>query len=99
MNEEETPIRHSLTRPILLFGADREMILLSGVLIGLLIFMSLSDYIMLLIIAPASLILLMMILWCLRNLAKADPLYRKVYIRARKIDSFIPHSSTPYRKR
>lgn len=70
------PIHRALSRPNLILGADRELVLLTGLISVILIFV---------VITPAAVILgcaaWIMILATLRRMAKADPLMRRVYLR------------------
>jgi len=96
---EQTPIHQALTRPLLLFGADRELVLLSGLLIFLAVFMSLSDMRGFFIALPIGLFVWSLALWGLREVAKRDPHYRQIYIRSTNYDRIILPASTPFRGR
>ncbi len=86
------PIRRSLVRPLLLLGGDRELVLLSGLLSGALIFTSMTWF-----SAAYGLLLWFGGLALLRSMAKADPLMRKVYLRHRLYQKYYPPRSTPWR--
>lgn len=86
------PIRRSLVRPLLLLGGDRELVLLSGLLAGALVFTSMTWF-----SAAYGLLLWFGGLALLRSMAKADPLMRKVYLRHRLYRKYYPPRSTPWR--
>ena len=96
---EHTKICGALTKPLLFAGADRELTLFSGILLGFSAFISLGVPQLFLLIAPISLALWLFILWGLRQVAKRDPLYREVYIRNIRFDTNIAFASTPFRDR
>ena len=84
--------RRSLIRPLLLLGGDRELVLLSGLLSGALIFTSMTWF-----SAVYGLLLWFGGLAILRSMAKSDPLMRKVYLRHRLYRKYYPPRSTPWR--
>jgi type IV secretion system protein VirB3 len=93
MEEElqKTPMYRALTRPILLFGADRRLVLLIGLVCGTLVYMIFSW------IACA----LGMISWLvsfpiLRNMAKKDPLMVDIYRRHISYDAYYRAYPTPW---
>jgi type IV secretion system protein TrbD len=70
------PIHRALSRPNLIFGADRELVLLTGLICAILIFV---------VITPSAAVL-GSVVWTtivagLRRMAKSDPLMRRVYLR------------------
>ena len=69
-------IHRALSRPNLLMGADRELLLLTGLVAVILIFVVLTLY-----SALFGLVIWFLIVGALRMMAKADPLMRQVYIR------------------
>lgn len=86
-------IHRALSRPNLLLGADRELVLLTGLAAAILIFVVLTWYAALLGIA-----IWIVVVGLLRMMAKADPMMRRVY--ARHI-TYRPHyrpTSTPWRR-
>ena len=86
-------IHRALSRPNLLMGADRELVLVTGLAAAILIFVVLTPYSALFGIA-----VWIVVIAALRMMAKADPMMRKVY--ARHI-SYRPHyraTSTPWRR-
>jgi type IV secretion system protein TrbD len=70
------PIHRALSRPNLILGADRELVLFTGLISVILIFV---------VITPAAVMLgcsaWIMIVAALRRMAKADPLMRRIYLR------------------
>jgi type IV secretion system protein VirB3 len=85
-------IHRALSRPNLLLGADRELVLLTGLAAIILIFVVLTWYAALFGVA-----IWVFAVGALRMMAKIDPLMRKVYIRH---VSYKPHyraTSTPWR--
>ena len=71
------PVHRALTRPLLLAGADRELVLANGVIVAALLFgIGLSWY-----TASVSAALMLIGHWALVLLAKHDPDLRRVYIR------------------
>jgi type IV secretion system protein VirB3 len=73
---ETHPIYRALSRPNLLFGADRELVLVTGLISIILIF----------VVITVSAALLGLLAWTLavamlRAMAKSDPQMRRVYLR------------------
>lgn len=86
-------IHRALSRPSHLMGADRELVLLTGLATVILIFVVLTWFSALLGIA-----IWIGVVGALRMMAKADPMMRRVY--ARHV-TYRPHyrpTSTPWRK-
>jgi type IV secretion system protein VirB3 len=83
-----TPMRASLNRPQLLMGADRELVLLTGLFCSLLAVsvMSLTAF----LIAGLSFSSVVVVL---ARIGKADPLMRKVYVRHVRYRDFYPAKS------
>ncbi|MFT4059282.1 MAG: conjugal transfer protein TrbD [Legionella sp.] len=86
------PIRRSGVRPILFMGGDRELVMLSGLLCAVLVFVT-YDWLALI----TGVILWFFSLKGLRLMAKADPLMRAVYLRHHYYQSYYPARSTPFR--
>jgi len=87
-------IHRSGWRPHLMFGADREMVIMTG---GIAI-------VLCVLVGPHGLqfVALGVALWvvslfCLRLMAKADPLMRHVYVRNRTYQKYYPPRSQPWR--
>lgn len=86
-------IHRALSRPNLLMGADRELVLLTGLAAAILIFVVLTWYAALFGVA-----IWLIVLAALRMMAKADPLMRKVYIRHVSYRPWYRATSTPWRR-
>ncbi|QLF71752.1 VirB3 family type IV secretion system protein (plasmid) [Peteryoungia desertarenae] len=86
-------IHRALSRPNLLMGADRELVLATGLAAVILIFVVLTIYSVIL-----GLSIWMMIIGLLRLLAKSDPLMRQVYLRHLSYRSSYRPTSSPWRK-
>jgi len=92
-NLRRNRIHRALSRPNLLMGADRELVLLTGLAAIILIFVVLTIYSVLF-----GILIWISVVAALRMMAKADPLMRRVYLRH---ISFRPHyrpTSTPWRR-
>lgn len=92
-NLQRNRIHRALSRPNLLMGADRELVLVTGLAAAILIFVVLTLYSALFGIAVWILVVA-----ALRMMARSDPLMRRVYIRH---ISYRPHyrpTSTPWRR-
>jgi type IV secretion system protein TrbD len=83
-----TPMRASLNRPQLLMGGDRELVLLSGLLLALMA-VSVMSFLSFLIAG----ISFMAIVAVLARMGKEDPLMRKVYARHLAYRDFYPAKS------
>ena len=86
-------IHRALSRPTLLFGADRELVLITGLAAVILIFVVLT-----VVSAALGLAIWIVVVGLLRMMAKADPLMRKVYLRHIRYRSYYRPTSTPWRK-
>lgn len=86
-------IHRALSRPNLLMGADRELVLLTALAAVILIFVVLTWYAALFGIA-----IWLIAVGALRMMAKADPLMRRVYIRHISYKAFYRATSSPWRK-
>lgn len=86
-------IHRALSRPNLLVGADRELVLITGLGAVILIFVVLTIYSTVLGIAIWTLNI-----GVLRMMAKADPLMRHVYIRHISYRLIYRPTSTPWRR-
>ena len=89
----KVPLHRSLNRPDLWLGCDREMIMFTGLMCGVLIFIGMSKFSIVLAIA----------IWCfclfaLRMMAKADPQMRGVFTRYIRYAKYYPAKSTPFMK-
>lgn len=90
---QRNPIHRALSRPNLLIGADRELVLITGLASIILIFVVLTIY-----SALFGAILWIVIVAALRMMAKADPLMRRVYIRHMAYKPYYKATSTPWRR-
>lgn len=86
------PIRRAGNRDSLFLGGDRELVMLSGLIAGALIFSALELKALVVGVAMWSLSLFM-----LRVMAKSDPKMRHVYLRQRRYRKYYPARSTPFR--
>jgi len=86
-------IHRALSRPNLLMGADRELVLLTGLATAILIFVVLTWYAALFGIA-----VWIIAVGLLRAMAKADPLMRQVYARHIRYRPVYRPTSTPWRR-
>ena len=91
-NLSRSPVHRALSRPNLLMGADRELVLLTALAAIILIFVVLTWYAALFGIA-----IWMIAVAALRMMAKADPLMRRVYIRHISYKAFYRATSSPWR--
>ncbi len=86
-------IHRALSRRTLLFGADRELVLMTGLIAVILIFVVLT-----MVSAAVGLTIWVIVVGVLRMMAKADPLMRQVYLRHMKYRSHYRPTSSPWRK-
>jgi type IV secretion system protein VirB3 len=88
-----SPIHRALSRPNLLMGADRELVLITGLAAAILIFVVLTIYSVL-----SGVAVWIVIVGALRMLAKADPLMRRVYLRHISYRPYYRPTTSPWRK-
>lgn len=86
------PIRRAGNRDNLFMGGDRELVMLSGLLAGALIFSAQE-----LRATIFGIVLWFGALFALRLMAKADPKLRNIYLRHRRYKGYYPARSTPFR--
>lgn len=86
-------IHRALSRPNLLLGADRELVLVTGLAAVILIFVVLTWFSALFGIA-----IWIVVVGLLRMMAKADPMMRAVYLRHIRYRSHYRPTSTPWRR-
>ena len=86
-------IHRALSRPNLLMGADRELVLIAGLASIILIFVVLT-------VASAlfGIAVWIVVVAALRIMAKADPMMRRVYIRHISYKPTYRATSTPWRR-
>ncbi|WP_172691199.1 conjugal transfer protein TrbD [Rhizobium rhizogenes] len=92
-NLSRSRVHRALSRPNLLMGADRELVLLTALAAIILIFVVLTWYATLFGIA-----VWLIAVAALRMMAKADPLMRRVYVRHVSYRSFYRATSAPWRR-
>jgi type IV secretion system protein TrbD len=86
-------IHRALSRPSLLLGADRELVLVIGLASSILVFVVLTIYAVLF-----GVLLWVFSVGCLRMMAKSDPFMRPVYLR---YIAYRPHyrsTTSPWRR-
>lgn len=86
------PIRRAGNRDNLFMGGDRELVMLTGLMAGALVF-SAQDMKAFVV----GVVLWLLSLYLFRVMAKADPKMRHVYLRQRRYRSYYPARSTPCR--
>ena len=79
----EVTIHSALNTPNLLFGADRELILVVGLISAVLIFLGMTIQ-----TAIIGIVIWLIFSLALRMMAKADPLMRHIYIKQIKYKKF-----------
>lgn len=85
------PIHRSLNRPTLLAGCERELLLITGLITVLLVVVAMNK-----VAALAGGVLWLVLVAALRQMAKADPMMSKVYLRHIRYRPFYPSHSTPF---
>ncbi|MFK4808644.1 conjugal transfer protein TrbD [Devosia sp. ZW T5_3] len=86
-------IHRALSRPNLLLGADRELVLLTGLAAIILIFVVLTPA-----SAAVGAAIWMVVVGLLRMIGRADPLMRRVYLRHIRYRPFYRPTASPWRK-
>ncbi|MDX0694634.1 conjugal transfer protein TrbD [Sinorhizobium medicae] len=86
-------VHRALSRPNLLLGADRELVLITGLAAVILIFVVLTIYSALFGVA-----VWIVIVGFLRMMAKSDPLMRQVYLRHISYKPYYRATSSPWRR-
>jgi type IV secretory pathway TrbD component len=86
------PLHRVENRHNLVLGGDRELVMMSGVLSGVLIFSAQTVY-----AAIAGIALWFSAIYALRLMAKTDPQLKAVYQAHRKYKSYYPARATPFR--
>ncbi len=86
-------IHRALSRPGLLIGADRELVLITGLAAVILIFVVLTVY-----SAVFGALIWIVVVGALRVMAKADPMMRQVYIRHVFYRPYYRPTTSPWRK-
>ncbi len=93
VNLQRVRIHRALSRPALLFGADRELVLVTGLASAILIFVILK-----MIAAILGVLIWILVVGILRMMAKADPLMRSVYLRHIRYRAYYRPTSSPWRR-
>jgi type IV secretion system protein VirB3 len=92
-NLQHNRIHRALSRPNLLLGADRELVLVTGLAAAILIFVVLTLYSALMGIA-----IWIGVVAALRMMARSDPMMRRVYARHISYRQHYLPTSTPWRR-
>ncbi|WP_404924693.1 conjugal transfer protein TrbD [Mesorhizobium sp. ORM16] len=92
-NLARSRVHRALSRPNLLMGADRELVLLTGLASAILIFVVLTWY-----AALFGAAIWLVAVAALRMMAKSDPMMRRVYLRYISYKSYYRATSTPWRR-
>lgn len=92
-NLRRNRIHRALSRPNLLMGADRELVLITGLASIILIFVVLTVFSVMF-----GILIWIVVVAALRMMAKADPLMRGVYIRHISYRPYYRATSTPWRR-
>jgi len=87
----QVAIYRSGVRSVLFLGCDREMIMLAGLLVGVMIF-SLMQW----SAAAIGVVMWLFCLWVLRLAAKHDPILRGVYLRSLQYGKYHPPRASPF---
>ncbi|EDO7342152.1 conjugal transfer protein TrbD [Campylobacter coli] len=90
---QKIDIYSALNKPNLIFGADRELMLITGLISFALIFTGAT-----LITSVIGIALFFVCSLLLRLMAKSDPLMRQIFIRQNKYKKFYYPQSTPFSK-
>ncbi|WP_052781577.1 conjugal transfer protein TrbD [Campylobacter coli] len=90
---QKIDIYSALNKPNLIFGADRELMLITGLISFALIFTGAT-----LITSVIGIALFFVCGLLLRLMAKSDPLMRQIFIRQNKYQKFYYPQSTPFSK-
>ena len=91
MEPRKIPIHRALHRPSLLAGCERELLLGTGLVAGVLILVALD-----LTAAIVGFLLWVAVVSGLRRMAKADPVMSRVYLRAVRYREYYPAAATPF---
>ncbi len=86
-------VHRALSRPNLLMGADRELVLITGLASVILIFVVLTVY-----SAIFGVAVWIVIVGALRMMAKSDPMMRQVYLRHISYKPTYRPTTSPWRK-
>ncbi|EFI8498309.1 conjugal transfer protein TrbD [Escherichia coli] len=87
------PIRRAGNRHNLFMGGDREMVMFTGLLAAILVFVA-QDWLAFFV----GVGMWFSALWMLRKMAKSDPMMRFVYLRSRRYKPYYAPRATPFRE-
>jgi type IV secretion system protein TrbD len=87
------PIRRVAARPALILGADREMVLMLSLIVGICTVWAMNW-----VAFGIGVTFWGLGLWAFRAMAKVDPWLRHLFIRSRRYQKFYPARSTPWRQ-
>ena len=93
MSLHRNRVHRALSRPNLLIGADRELVLMTGLAAVILIFVVLTAYSIFFGVA-----VWIIVVGLLRMMAKSDPLMRPIYLRHICYKPHYRPTATPWRK-
>jgi len=93
MELRQVTIHRAMHRPSLVFGAERELALLTGLVAVVLIVCALS-----VISAILGVALWVLGMAILRQMGKADPLMSRVYLRHLRYQAYYPAHASAFRK-
>jgi type IV secretion system protein VirB3 len=88
---ERVEIYSALNKPNLVFGADRELMLMSGVVAFALFFTGLT-----MVTTVTAIVLLLVSHFFLKLMAKNDPMMRQIFLKQLKYSKFYFARSTPF---
>lgn len=89
----QVPIHRALHRPSLLLGAERELVLLTGLIAFILIVVALS-----VLSAVLGIALWLIGVAILRQMGKADPLLSRLYVRHLRYQAYYPAHTSAFRQ-
>jgi type IV secretory pathway TrbD component len=84
------PIHQSFLRPLLMLGAERELVILSAILSAMLVFSLANAY-----FAVLGILFWLSSVAVLQRLAKIDPQISRVYVRHVRYRNYYPASGHP----
>lgn len=88
--ERSVPIHQSFLQPLLMLGAEREVVILSAILSAMLVFSLANLY-----FAVMGILLWLVSVAMFQRLAKVDPQMSRVYVRHARYRSYYPAHGHP----
>ena len=88
---QQTPIYQAINQPILLFGAERNLVIFLAMMAAMLMWMG-GSWVTFFI----GLIIWVVGIYYLREMAKRDPIMSSVFRRYQKYKHFYPAHTTPF---